>query len=261
MGIEELARKFIEKVNASHTPEYRRVKITFFLSAPVLLSHPWVHFDSLLQHFHLMYILGQDYFLLWEKKVPFFHYVRKAMKEGVWLEKEKLRIIRTEKALPFASISFFDSDMQYATKLYKRFEDRFFPRTKRKKIYRGMGHFKDYMITQIYVACSEVHFYADADPIWLERLLPMVAGIGDNVRIGFGTARDFTIEETDVHPVVHEGKAMRPIPLHLCERTPNTEVIQLAWKSPYWDKKNVAPCVVPRSEVKVPWIESGVKPS
>jgi len=149
-----------------------------------------------------------------------------------------------------ASVSILEPNTVKLDTIYKRFEDRWIPNTKKKRIYRGMGHFKDYALSIPYIPAITCTFYGVGDIEMIEKLLQNVVGLGNDTRIGYGAVLRFHIETTEKDfSLVKDGKAMRPIPIRYCDWA--EERIPLAWRPPYWAPENVELCCPPFTEVKL----------
>lgn len=218
---------------------FEPLKITFHMSSPISLTHPWLHFDGLVGHLMMISALGEDFFIL-PPKFPFGRMLRN-------VEVPQFPI-RHKKGMYYASASIFDTDRKALEILYKKFEDRW--AGGKKKIYKGMGYFRDYMIQHIYMPACSVIFYVFGDRAFLAELCRLVIGLGDNTRVGWGAVRSFSIESmSEDYSVVRDGIAMRPIPEHLLEFA--SEKVALAWKPPYWAPESVAICAPPGAEVRL----------
>jgi len=115
------------------------------------------------------------------------------------------------------SVSILESTQYKLEVMYKRFEDRW--AGGKRKIYRGSGLFRDFMIQHLYVPTRTVIFYARADLEILKDLLKDLIGLGDNWRVGWGAVRKFVIEEIEEGwSIVADGRAMRPIPVRFFEK-------------------------------------------
>lgn len=218
---------------------YEPLKITFRLSSPISLTHPWMHFDGLVGHLLTIDALGKDFFLL-PRKFPLSRLLKK-------VELPPFPIKRY-KDVYHASVSIFDSEKMALGIMYKRFEDRWAGGIK--KIRRGSGHFKDYAMQHIYIPTRSIIFYVCADKESMKELCPLVTGLGDNIRIGWGRVQDFKIESiSEDYGLIKDGKATRPIPISLCKYA--EETIALAYKPPYWAPEHVAPCCPPHVKVEL----------
>lgn len=213
--------------------KYEPLKIEIFLGAPISITHPWVHGDSLIIELYLKKFLKQDYFLLPSKTVIDFDY-------------HKLPIYFKE--FFYSSVSIFNNNIMKSTTIYKRFEDKYEPKTKRKKIPLGSGYYKSFAMKMVYVITDKILFYVKGDYNEISELLSDLQGIGSETRIGWGEVRKINIEKIDNdYSVYKDNKAMRPIPVKFLKNY--SEVAILTYKPPYWDISNIELCAVPFSEV------------
>ncbi len=233
---EYFIERFLQGLEKLPTPkDFKPCKITFFLSSPLSLTHPWLHFDGIVGYLQVRRILGEDFFLL-SKKTRYSFPLHEKFPLAYY------------KDIPCASVSILESTQYKLEVMYKRFEDRW--AGGRKKIYRGSGLFRDFMIQHLYVPTRTVIFYARADLEILEDLLKDLIGLGDNWRVGWGAVRKFVIEEQEEDwSIVAEGRAMRPIPVRFLKSYEDSAL--LAWRPPYWDLSNVEECAVPGTRVEL----------
>lgn len=216
---------------------YEPLKITFYLSSPITLNFPWMYFDGLISHLLLREALGEDFYLL-PTKYPF----SRALK-GIKLPPLP---IKEKGDMPCSSISFFDNDEKRLEIMYKRFEERW--TGSNRKITRGVGYYRDYMIQHLYFPISKVTFFVKGHKKTLEELCNLIIGLGDNTRLGWGAVRSYDIQsiETD-YSFIKDGKAMRPIPLKLLKKT--SEKVNMAWKPPYWAADTITTCAPPGASI------------
>jgi len=244
MRIEDELNYFLDKfllgiVERRKKMNYEPLKITFNLSSPISLTHPWMHFDGLVAHLLTIDALG-DYFYLLPNKFPFSR-----MLKGIRLPPFP---IKDNQGLYHCSVSIFDSDRKALEILYKRFEDRW--AGGKRKIYKGSGFFKDYMIQHIYIPTRTVIFYMLADYELIGRLCSLVNGLGDNTRVGWGAVRNFKIErQREDWSLVYDGIAMRPIPEKFLKSA--SEFVNVAWRPPYWAPESIAKCAIPGAKVEL----------
>ena len=220
---------------------YTPLRITFYLISPVCLAYPWIHFDGLLGHLKARAMMGEDYYTL-------------PSKEPLPLDLDlPLRASKTvnDKFVYHASVSIFDSNLLSTATIYKRFYDSSIAESlKKTKIDLGRGLFKNYMMRMPYLPAKTCTFYACGDLDEIKSLISNLAGLGKKVDIGFGGIRSFEIAELNQDfSLVMNGKAMRPIPIELCKFV--SEKMMMAYKGPYWDKRNVVLCAPPGAEVKL----------
>ncbi len=230
----ERLRKKIETQKRQYY--YEPLQITFFLQAPLSLTYPFLFFDSLVGRQMLMIALGHDFYLL-PTKIPITKYIPQ--------EELPPFPIKQSNELFHCSVAQFNG--QYRIEyLYKRFEDRW--ANFKRKITRGSGYFRDYMIQHLYVAAPVVHFYACADYEMMKKICATVTGLGDNTRIGWGAVAGFKIDRISKDcSIVKNGIAMRPIPQRFLKSA--SEIVPMTWRSPYWDLLNVELCAPPGAEV------------
>jgi len=216
-------------------------KVTFKMGSPVCVTTPWINFDGLLAHLLLLDALGQDFFI-----------TPKKLNLSAYLPKNR-RLIPLKKTgdIYHASVSQFIPHSIRVTQIYKRFEERWTRKLNRKKIHTGSGHFRAFVMKQVYVPCKEVIFYALGDMDIVGGLIEKyICGLGNDYRIGFGIVRDVVFEELEEDwSIVAHGVAMRPIPVEMCEEY--EDAAYLAYKGPYWSPKSVALCVPPGARCKL----------
>lgn len=234
-------QQIIDKLSAYTPPAeetYVPLEITFRMSSPTLMAHPWIHFDGLVLHLLYRDVLGDDYYALPSKDpIDFSQYIHAPLK-------------RYNNSIYHASCSMFDTDMKFTTTIYKRFctEYLHFLKTRKRKIRRGSGHYRDYRMRMICIPANSITFYANGSIHELTRLLQHVFYLGKKMAYGFGRVKSLHITKQDQdYSVVKKGKAMRPIPVTLTKYVETTTM--LAYKPPYWDKGNVGLCAFPRTKV------------
>lgn len=233
--------RFMIAVSKRHKQKmhYVPLKITFHMSAPIALTHPWMHFDGLIGHLLLVDALQDDYFIL-PRKFPFSRLLKH-------VELPPFPIKETAK-MYHASVSIFDTDRKGLEILYKKFEDRW--AGGKKKIQKGSGYFRDYMMQHIYMPTRTVIFYVNGDYEILHRLCTIIIGLGDNTRVGWGAVKNFEIQETiQDYSIIAQGIAMRPIPQQLLKSS--SDMVALGWKPPYWAPENVDLCAPPGAKVEL----------
>jgi len=237
--IESIRKKIFNYVKQKK-PKFEPLRIVVKLGSPIALTHPWLHFDSLIKLLVYKKALGEDFFNL-PAKLPLDDLISDN-------EMPAFPILIDKLGLYHASVSLFDTDKKALEVMYKKFEDRWAP-PERPKIYRGSGHFKDYMIQHIYIPAKELTFYVYGDSGWVLELLFDVFSLGDNRRLGWGEVRSIKSEFKGIDmSIVWRGIAMRPIPIRFLKSY--SEAVRLAWRPPYWDKKNVELCAPPGAKVK-----------
>ena len=169
--------------------KFRPLKVVFHLAAPVQLNHPWLMFDGLVAHLHLMSMLGEDYYLL-----PAKYSLGRAFRGGGL--GVGLPLAQTDNALWHASASIFEPQSLYLETIYKRFEDKYFTgeRLKKAKIYTGFGYYRAHALQLPYLAAQTCTFYARGDVAAVRELCGQVVGLGSKTAVGFGAVRDFAVK-------------------------------------------------------------------
>lgn len=217
---------------------YEPLKITFHMETPICLTYPWIHFDALLTHLKNREVMGNDYRALPSKRL---------IEE---IGERPIPVKRTA-GIYHASVSFFDSKDAFTTTIYKRFCEKYLDleKMKRRKIQRGSGHFRDFMMNLVYIPATEVYFYCCGDADEIESLLDGLPGLGKKTAIGFGFVKDFEIRRIREDRSIIGGKtAMRPIPISALGYASDTVI--MAYRPPYWAKEYTAPCAPPGAEVR-----------
>jgi len=223
--------------------KFKPLKIKFNLSSPVCLTYPFIHFDAILSH------------LLARKEMGDKHRARPSKRLGkdtVLVGEKKLMPLKQSSGVYHGSVSFFSKADPKTTTIYKRFSDKHLDvkRVRKKKIHRNSGVFRDYMIKLVYLPCEYVVFYACGDKKKINNLLEGLTGLGKKTAAGFGLIRDFNVNKIkDDYSVVKNNTSSRAIPVVLCENP--VDVVNLAWRAPYWAKEMVAPCVPPHTRCKL----------
>ncbi|XRP97790.1 hypothetical protein ACO3UB_08325 (plasmid) [Methanocaldococcus sp. 16A] len=219
---------------------FQPLKIVFRMITPICLGHPWINFDSLIAHLKLRRDYP-DY-----RALPSCNPIYDIGKIDLPLKRFKFGC----DFVYHASVSIFDVSDYYSATIYKRFTEKYlrYEKMRVKQIQRGSGFFRDFMINHIYIPAKTVTFYVCGDKEELEELLKGLPGLGKKTAIGYGFIKEFSIDEADEdYSLVKDGKAMRPIPIKACKEA--EDIALLAYKIPYWAKRNVAPCVPPGAKV------------
>jgi len=133
--------------------------------------------------------------------------------------------------------------------LYKRFCAFHAPLTLRKqRVQRIENFFGDRMARYVYLPVNEVTFFVMAHPM-IEELLGCLIGVGTRYNVGFGSVRSWEIKETpEDWSIIHEGIAMRPIPVRLLDEWEDSAM--LSWRPPYWGSE-IEECCVPFTGVTI----------
>ncbi len=220
-------------------------KVTFYLQTPIVLGSPWLNFDGIVSHLRQRELLGQDYYTL-PSKEPMSQY-------QVW-RGNTLQLFQQTRDVLHASVAQFDVGTEQAgvVTVYKRFHEANCHEinTKISKVQVGRGHFRAYMMKLPYLPARSVTFYCNGDMGEILRLIGYLPGLGKKTAYGYGMIKSVSADLTDEnYSLVKDGVAMRPIPLDL-KRFDSDDKMMLAYRAPYWDKRNVAPCIPPGAVVK-----------
>lgn len=237
--------KEIEQLISSYSvgQDFQPLQIIFKVRPPLFLGHPWIFFDSLIMQLCLRDCLGELFYIL---------------PSDIVLDLQNFQVpIKKTEDVYHASVSIFDKANLYQSTIYKRFDDkninRLDKRQRRGRIQTNRGYFKDFMINIPFITPETVTFYTCADKTELERLIPYLRQLGKKGDIGGGRILDYSIKEIEAdYSFFKEGKIMRPIPPHLAKTVPLMEGVcymNSTYKAPYWDKRNVAMCMVPESQI------------
>jgi hypothetical protein len=228
-----------EKILQRNNP-YKPFEVVFYLSSPMSLTYPWLFFDGIISHLVLRNALGDDYYNL-PSKMPL---------ETVFPEYYKIVPLEQSYGVFRASVSLLDGDTKKIEVLYKRFEDRYIPKTKKSRIPVGSGFYKSYAMKIVYFPVKIVRFYAKGDVDLVNELLFELDGLGSETRVGWGAIRRFEINVIDNDfSWIKDGLAMRPLPVRMLSFYKDSAMI--ASKPPYWDIRNVEECAVPFTEVRL----------
>jgi CRISPR type IV-associated protein Csf3 len=226
-----------------NSENFENLKIELRMVTPVCLTYPFIHFDAILAHLLGRREMGDDNRARPSKEVN---------KQTVLVGEEKVMPLKQSSGVYHASVSLFDDSEAQVTTIYKRFCEKYLDmnRVKRSKIHIGMGYFRSYMIRLVYLPVEKVNFFACGDSEEIRILLSGLTGLGKKTSVGFGMIKDFKIHKINQdYSIVKDGKSMRAIPIVLCDYF--GEVVNLAWRAPYWAKEMVAPCVPPHTTVKL----------
>jgi len=219
---------------------YQPFRVTFHMASPVCLAQPWINGDALIASQLMRHLLGEYFYTLPTKKtLPVEAALQLPLKKSY--------------SVYHSSVSIFDTDAKYLNTIYKKFDDQHVDivSTKKKKITRGSGFFKDCMVRAPYIPARDVVFYMNGDMSLCRMLLKNVAYLGKDRARGFGE-----IESVDVEPIesdislFDESKCMRPIPCRFVKHLGLPEQsMMLTYKIPYWSRKDADMCVVPGSVI------------
>jgi hypothetical protein len=245
--MQKIAEKLARYQPETDSRDYIPFSATYRMMAPVMLGHPYIHGDGLVMRQILRQILGDDFYVLPAKTpIRIENYLRHIPLKSSFQEH------MTDPGIYHASVSQFDIDQFYVETIFKRFETQQlqYLKTKKKKIARGSGFFRDFMIRIPYLPAKEVKFYFFGGKEELGDLLKNVTHLGKKTAEGFGAVRSCEIKESkEDYSLVKDGIAMRPLPEKIARRFGiPMKIMQLAYRPPYWDKRNIALCAAPGSQ-------------
>lgn len=210
------------------------------MQTPIMLGHPWIALDGILAHLINRELRGQDYYTL-PSKEPI---------SQNFLYKGTLMPLAQTKDVFHGSVAWLDYTEASTTTIYKRFAEQqsHTIKTKTKAVDIVRGHFKAYAMKLPYIPARTASFYAHGNLKEVLRLLSFLPGLGKKVAYGYGMIKSVSVEETEADfSLVKDRIAMRPLPCSL--GFDSDEKMMLAYKSPYWDKRNVAACVPPGAKL------------
>lgn len=212
-------------------------KVEVKLGTPVLLANPYIHGDAVLMVLLMKRVLGDNYYNLPSKSpIPVHNLLKLPLKQtnGVY----------------HASVSQFDTDVIKTETVYKRFDEEHINHvnSKIRKIRLGQGYFKSYRMNFPVIPTKTVTFYFNGNVLECERIFEDLTALGKKTDIGYGIVRSMSVESTlEDYSFVKDDRCMRPFPAKEFEGKYGIPSIaqRLAWKAPYWDKKNLAMCAAP----------------
>ena len=211
------------------------------MQTPIMLGHPWIALDGILAHLINRELRGQDYYTL-PSKEPI---------SQNFLYKGALMPLAQTKDVFHGSVAWLDCNEASTATIYKRFAEQqsHTIQTRTKAIDIARGHFKAYAMRLPYIPARTATFYVRGNLKEVLRLLSYLPGLGKKVAYGYGMIKAVAVEETEADfSLVKDGVAMRPLPCSL--GFDSDEKMVLAYKSPYWDKRNVTACVPPGARIK-----------
>ena len=220
---------------------YRPFKAVFHMETPISLAHPWINGDALISVPLLRSLLGEEFYNL-PTKLPI------PMDELLTLP------LKHSHGVYHASASIFDTDKLFLNTFYKRFDSEnvdTFVKSKKNKITRGQGFFKDCMVRTPYKPCKEVTFYFNGDMALCTKLLEEIPSLGKDRAKGYGmvSSVDVTAEAND-KSLFDDDVCMRPIPFKAMKyRGIPEHTMQLTYKIPYWARNKATMCCVPGAKI------------
>lgn len=218
---------------------FQPFSLTFHMQTPVMLAHPWLSLDGLITHLMVRENLGLNYYLLPSKEPVNLSHITKNLP------------FKNTEGLPHASVAQLDTSTVNTATIYKRFDEQSCHKidTSIRKIQIDRGHYRAYMMKLPYVPANTATFYGNGCLSEVLRLIQYLPGLGKKVAYGYGAIKSLSAEETkEDYSLVKNAVAMRPLP---CKLGYSSDVVmRLAWRSPYWDKRNVTECVPPGAKLK-----------
>lgn len=121
----------------------------------------------------------------------------------------------------------------------------FLKRGKAKKIQVGTGFFRSYKMPIFSNCVKNGYFIFKGDGPKIKQIMQSyIIGIGKKVSSGYGWISDMKLKEMKIND--NEILKHRPVPLDMAMKEDIVgRVMNVAYKSPYWDFKNMKPCIVP----------------
>ena len=218
---------------------FEPLRITIQLATPVVLNHPWIHFDGLLSHLISLEVMGRGAYMR-----PTFRRANMRSDQLGWFDQTLGKL----GGIQCASASILCPNDLHAINYYHRFEADRFP--KPRKISAGSGHYRTWRLRHVYASAETCTFYALAQRDRIERLMLRLEALGDDTRVGWGRVHAVTIEPIRIdRSVVSDGQAMRPIPVRMLRSYSNAAY--MPWRVPYWYESDAELCAAPGAEVEL----------
>jgi hypothetical protein len=215
--------------------------LRFRLATPVCLNHPWLHLDGVLAHLMHQRLLGRDYYTLPTKRVV-----------SATIPRAWHHAVIHYRGLAWASVSWFEpADVGYRVLDYfKRFEETPLLTRRQRKVPLGSGRYRAWRLRWVYVPAAAVTFYGRGQLDLVRDFLGDLTHLGNDTRVGWGRIAEWRLEPIpEDRSLVHEGRAMRPIPVRFLRQW--SEAVPLAWKPPYWAAESVELCAPPGATVEL----------
>lgn len=130
-------------------------------------------------------------------------------------------------------------------------DNELFPTNKSGRIYRKMDRkrrrdFGNVMSSYRTIATPDVRWICTGDLEKIKVLLGDLSFIGKKRAQGFGEVKSWSVETTDLNPLVDgDGAPRRPIPENMFAGDKSLPLQDLAWKPAYWNLENRAACFAP----------------
>jgi hypothetical protein len=238
----KIMQKIIRKLAGYNPPNessFVPFKVEINVSTPILLANPYIHGDSVLTVLLMKRLLGDEYYNLPAKNPINVSDIL------------KLPLKRTN-GVYHSSVSQFDTDIIKTETVYKRFDEEHLNHVKTRitKVRKGQGFYKDYMIKFPVIPTKTVTFYYNGAIGECDNIMNDLVFLGKKTDIGYGFVRSIKVEKTkEDYSFVKDGKCMRPLPAKEFKDVYGIPSVtqRLAWKAPYWDKKNISMCAAPGS--------------
>jgi len=227
------------------------VTVRLSFASQILLGSRHIFFDALISHICLRAALGDDFYTL-SSKIPF------ANADQI-IESKVPHPIKNMDGVMYSSVmEFYTSDglvdPERDSKLitiYKRFDGLRSERipTKKSKISVGSGLLRSYAMRIPAIVADHADVHVRCKPESLGLLLRHVTNIGKKYALGFGQVRSIEILNPIKKGIVHDGIALRPIPIEMCKHYTDMEIIP--YKVPYWSRDNMRQCVPPGGQCEL----------
>ncbi len=228
-------------------PNFVPFEVRIALGSPVILSYPWIMFDSLLAHL----VLERDHpdllqILPCRDPVDIGDIFLPLAKVDFELDGRKTYLYR-------ASCSRFMPTSLGVAHLRKKIAESNFQylSTKKRQIDVVRGPFKAYDMTLISLNARECIFYGVGDIYKVQRLLDNLNGLGKKRAAGYGRVTRVNVEQISgdlsfYHP---SWGYNRPFPIKYQAipaggHEPHAQAI-LTYKPPYWSKNMATLCYAP----------------
>ncbi len=238
------------------------VRVVYHMATPILLNHPWIHFDGLLAHIVARMKHGQDYYLLDS---------RRPIEEVVTLDEIPVtKICRSSVCFADASVSMIDGrlppyDRLYPAHVRKRFTERHIHTvaTHRRRVEIAKGPFKLFDLEYAYAPARTVEFLAKGYEDEIAELARKVVALGAKRAEGWGFVRRVEVVKTELKHAytLPDGTVTRPVPIdpfidvgETMRRYGHLDSMLHTYRPPYWDRRHATLCTIPgrRYVVRMP---------
>ena len=128
-----------------------------------------------------------------------------------------------------------------------------FPKNKSGRIHRKMDRKRRRDLGNVLssyptISTPDVSWICTGDRDQISELLGDLQFIGKKRAQGFGEVIEWSVENTDLDPLLDEnGAPRRPIPEHMFRGDQNLPQQDLTWRPAYWNLENRAVCYAPQS--------------